>query len=485
SLLQNTELDQEQQEIVTTIRNSGNTLLTIISEILDFSKIEAGKLEIEPVSHLVRKTVEESIDLIASKAHDKGLNVVYFLDPQLPVWIIQDVTRIRQVLANLLSNAVKFTEEGHISIYVKMVNASPLTIQFSVVDTGIGIPKNRVDRLFQSFSQVDASTTRRFGGTGLGLAISKRLAELMGGEMWVESEIGTGSIFHFTIEARLDQSKDNQLLSPAISQIFNKKQALIIDQVAESHRALTAMVKSMGVMTHDVDLDILLLSQTGLSDYSVIILDVDTYLDLPSNVQRLINQVGHEAGLLFLNQLGQKLPEMQVDTRHTLNKPVKFKQLKETLNSIFTGEERRRQTGRLKTFNRDMAEENPLRILLAEDNIVNQKVALGLLSRHGYSADLAANGREVLEAFERQTYDVILMDVNMPEVDGIEASRRIRNNPLIMPQPYIIALTANAFQEDKKQLLENGLMNDYVSKPVSVERLLEALLRVPRSALKE
>ena len=343
-LLLGTELNQEQHDYVKTIRTSGDALLSIINDILDFSKIDSGKMELEIQPFDISSSVEDAIDLVASNASEKGLTIAYNIDKNTPKTIIGDPTRLRQILANLLSNAVKFTISGEVNISVlsKYLKDGRYEIHFRVMDTGIGIPENKMSCLFQSFSQVDLSTTRRYGGTGLGLAISKRLVEMMGGRIWAESELGKGSIFHFTIMAK------ESYLKPAA--------------IRESSRLI--------------------------------------------------------------------------------------------------GSENQTNCNRA------------LRILIAEDNIINQKVILKMLNKLNYHADVAANGLEVLAALERQAYDVVLMDIQMPEMDGLDAAKRIREK---WPDgPKIIAITAYAMQGDREKCIASG-MNDYITKPVNLEELRSVL----------
>lgn len=350
-LLLQTDLDREQRDYLETIRNSGEALLSVINNILDFSKIDGGKIELESLPYDIKDCVEKALNLVAAEASKKDLNLDYTIDPYAPEIIMGDAQRLRQILINLLGNAIKFTNKGEVAVHVssRKFEGNDYEIHFAVEDTGIGIPEDKMDQLFQSFSQVDASTTRKYGGTGLGLAISRRLAELMGGKIWVESEVGKGSIFHFTIIAKAATKKQ------AVSKIEDQ-QSLIISMY----------------------------------------------------------------GLL-----------------------------------------------------------HPLRILLAEDNEVNQMVVLKILDKIGYQADVAVNGLEVLQALKRQPYDLILMDVQMPEMDGLETSKKIR---ALWPNgPKIIAMTAYALKEDREKCLDAG-MDDYISKPVRLEELQSKLNHIENSS---
>ena len=354
-LLLETDLDLQQRDYVETIRTSGDTLLTLINDILDFSKIESGRLELENQPFSLRESISSNLDLVAAAAAEKGLALACHFPPDLPEQVVGDVTRFRQILVNLLSNGVKFTEKGRVDVLVEWQRTGPerAELEVQVRDTGVGIPEDRIDHIFEAFSQADASTTRRFGGTGLGLTISKHLTELMGGRIWAESEVGAGSVFHFTIQVRLADARQ---------------------------------------------------------------------------------------------PTGQERQAAQID--------------------------------------RDLARKLPLRILVADDSVVNQKVARMFLERMGYRCDLAANGLEVLEALQRQHYDVVLMDVQMPELDGLETTRRIRKNAPMGKQPRIVAVTAGAMRGDRERCLAAG-MDDYVSKPVQAEELQQALLRGSHLTLAE
>ena len=476
SLLLDTDLDAEQLDLVKTIRSSGDTLLTVINDILDFSKIEAGKLDFEPVEFDLRLSIEETLDLVAPKAAQKNLNLAYFVEDTVPYSIIQDVTRTRQVLANLLSNAVKFTEEGEVVVKVegqRQANGN-YELHFAVQDTGIGIPPEGIERLFQSFSQVDPSTTRRFGGTGLGLVISKRLVELMGGTMWVDSEVGQGSTFHFTIIAKKGQETTGHF-EPDLVNLRNKRVLVIEDNLTNSRliqQRLAAWQVQSTILTdatqgpvHD-QLDALVIDLSRPSNDGGGSLDkiLSLYPNLPTVV---------------LITLGERLAEHHTSHRlTTISKPIRPSQLHDALVTVMFGGSISSQTSRrISKLDDQMAQQHPLKILLAEDNPVNQKVALGLLKKQGYRADVAATGWEALQALKRQRYDVVLMDINMPEMDGVTATRHIRAEWKADEQPYIIALTANAIQSDRDKYLAAG-MDDYVSKPVRVEELTAALERV-------
>jgi len=479
SLLLDTDLNAEQLDLVNTIRASGDTLLTLINDILDFSKIEANKLELERSNFDLRSYIEETLDLVASQATAKGLHLAYLVDNDVPIQICQDATRIRQILANLLSNAIKFTAQGEVTV---LVSADKLTDQlwelhFAVQDTGIGIPADRFDRLFHSFSQVDATTTRRFGGTGLGLAISKRLAELMDGDMWVESQPGHGSTFHFTIQAQ-DSDQAAEILDTELLPLKNRR-VLVIEEYATIRRMITHLLTAWGVNTlspTQIDKIQLILSE-GLCD-GLIIDSTLTSID-SQELLTLLSQHYPEMPVILLTQLGERISNEQKRPHlATLTKPIHASQLHDALVTLLSGKSMTtRKPLRSTIVDSHMAQRHPLKILLAEDNMVNQKVAVGILAKYGYRADVAANGLEVLAALARQQYDLILMDVNMPDMDGLTATREIRQALPAAEQPYILALTANAMHGDYERCLNAG-MNDYISKPIQVAELIAALNRV-------
>ncbi|WP_299409221.1 response regulator [Acaryochloris sp. IP29b_bin.148] len=509
-LLAYSPLDAQQQDFVDTIRSSGDALLSLINDILDFSKIEAGKLDLETQPFEIRHCIEEAMLIVAPKASEKNLELAYLIHSPIPVAILGDITRLRQILVNLLNNAIKFTGEGEVVIYV---SATPITqqqskadsegrvmptvaeanlsyeIRFDIQDTGIGIPSDKLERLFQSFSQVDTSTTRKFGGTGLGLAISKQLSELMGGKIWVNSEAGKGSTFSFTIVA----SEIPDYVSPNIltdTQLAGK-QLLIVDDNATNREILSLQAQSWGMLTCAVKSGIKALEwlQRGVK-FDLAILDMQMPgMDGLTLAQKIREQsTGQSLPLVILSSLGQDI-RSQAGAQNiaaVLNKPIQQRQLHNVLcqvlgnPSLTAGQP---STGEQLSTN--LAAHSPLRILLAEDMVVNQKVALLTLKQLGYQADVANNGLEVLEALERQVYDLVLMDVQMPEMDGLAATKEVCQRWSSEERPYIIAMTANAMQGDREICLE-AVMDAYITKPVRIPELRDVLSRckpVERSSL--
>ncbi|MCK6555166.1 response regulator [Candidatus Binatia bacterium] len=487
-LLLDTELSPLQREYAETVRNGGETLLVIINDILDFSKIEAGKLELERQPFELRPCVEQALDLMAGATAAKGLELVHFIADTTPAALIGDATRIRQILVNLLSNAVKFTATGEV---VVRVDAEALAgkhhrVHVAVQDTGIGIPRDRMERLFRSFSQVDGSISRRFGGTGLGLAISKQLSELMGGTMWVESEEGIGSTFHFTVVA------EAAAIVPrvgwrAAEQLLAGRRLLVVDDNETNRRLLTQQARAWGMRPlaaasgpealdwirdgEEFDVGLLDVQMPGM-DGLTLAAEIRTLRDAASLPLVMLSSVGEQAAMM---RQGNGAPPPEVAA--FLSKPVKPSVLHDALSGIFDRSDAKSAPAPAPPpVDPELAPLAPLRILVAEDNVVNQKVALSILSRLGYRADVAANGLEAIEAVRRQPYDVVFMDVQMPELDGLEATRRIVRRHAPNARPYIIAMTADAMQGDRERCLDAG-MDDYIAKPVRTEDLRAALER--------
>jgi len=485
-LLLDTFLNPEQAEFTEIIRSSGDALLTIINDILDFSKIEAGRMEMEEQPFDLRDCLETSLDLLKVKASEKGLDLAYQIEAGVPEAVVGDITRLRQILINLLNNAIKFTEKGEVVLSVDSAGADQNastngnTLHFTVCDTGIGIPAERKDRLFQAFSQVDASTTRKYGGTGLGLVISKRLSELMGGEMWVESEVGVGTTFHFTIVAEAaPELKQRPHLSDKQPELAGKR-LLIVDDNATNRRILTLQVRAWGMNSRDTASPAEALAWIERGDpFDLAVLDMQMPEMDGETLAQTIRKLRSASALplvLFSSLSVREADISQGLFAAHLQKPLKPSALFDMLMTLFAGQTQQMTRPRpaKSEFNQEMAAQHPLRILLAEDNMVNQKVALRLLARMGYRADIAGNGLEAIDALERQMYDIILMDVQMPEMDGLEASRQICARWPAGRRARIIAMTANATQEDRQMCLDAG-MDDYISKPVRIEELVRAL----------
>jgi signal transduction histidine kinase/CheY-like chemotaxis protein len=480
-LLLDSRLTAEQREFAETIRSSSESLLTIINDILDFSKIESGKLDLEEYPFNLSECVEESLDLFAFMAADKGLEIAYSIEDATPQMVIGDSTRIRQILVNLIGNAIKFTESGEIEVTVgaSLTSGLQYELAFAVRDTGIGISPESAQQLFEAFRQGDNSSARRYGGTGLGLAISKRLCEMMGGRIWVESEQGKGTTFHFTLRL---EAVSQQNVEPS----FEREQSLLTGKrllIAASGlqcRVLTALVEGWGIHTSVACDSAEALSLLQLKDsFLAVVVDIrDSYQEVEDLITALHGEQP-ELLIVLLVPIGKNYSRA-LDVKEgtvILTKPIKIKQLCRALLSgtACRTDESYDLVGQ-EEFNQRSATYLPLRILLAEDNAVNQKVALLILKSMGYRADVASNGFEVLTALQRQSYDVILMDVQMPQMDGLETARRIHSTYRVNQCPRIIALTANAMQGDRDKCLAAG-MDGYLTKPLRPEELRSALIK--------
>jgi GAF domain-containing protein/CheY-like chemotaxis protein len=486
-LLLDTTLDAEQQDYVATIRDSGDALLTIINDILDFSKIEAGRMDIELHPFDLRECVESALDLVSTRATEKHLDTAYVFEGEVPAAVSGDLTRLRQIILNLLSNAVKFTEAGEVVLTVsaELAGAGRAKLTFAVRDTGIGLSEQGMSRLFQSFSQADSSTTRKYGGTGLGLAISKRLAELMGGTMWVESAgIGKGSTFFFTTLAPLAELPPSRRRDfVGVQHELQGKRVLIVDDNATNRRVLALQTGKWGMGSLDTESPAEALRWLAEGErFDLAILDMHMPEMDGAELARRIRAQGATLPLVLFSSIGRReVGEAESLFDAYLAKPIRQSHLFDTLVSLLAEDATAKapvRTPAKPQMDAGMAARHPLRILLAEDNVVNQKLAMRLLQQMGYRADLASNGIEAVESVQRQPYDVVLMDVQMPELDGLDATRQIC---ALMPpgsRPRIVAMTANAMQGDREMCLAAG-MDDYLTKPIRVERLVEALNGVP------
>jgi len=490
SLLTDTPLNEEQREYVETIRASGEHLLTVINDILDFSKIEAGKLDLEEHAFELRSCVEAALDLVAARAAEKRLDLAYVLDDSVPPAVMGDEGRLRQVLVNLLSNAVKFTSQGEVVVTAtaRDLGDGRIDLHVQVADTGIGIPLDRMAKLFQPFVQADASTTRQFGGTGLGLAICKRLVERMDGTIWAEARPGGGSVFHVSIRARPAQVRVRAAQLGPLPRLAGKR-LLIVDDNATNRQILTTQAARWGMDAKAVPLPSEALALAAADDpFDVAVLDYQMpEMDGIALARALQGRPGMRGRpMVLLSSLGPAREQARaagvVFAAH-LTKPIKPSQLLDALmQAVDRSAEPSKPAERAPGFDHAMAQALPLRILVVEDNAVNQKVALRTLARLGYQADVAGNGAEAIAGIARQRYDVLLMDVQMPVMDGLEATRRIRERWPGPEGPRIVAMTADALQEDRERCLDAG-MDDYLSKPIRLEELVAALRKCePRTA---
>jgi signal transduction histidine kinase/CheY-like chemotaxis protein len=476
-LLLDTELTPEQREFAEVIRSSGDALLHVIDDILDYSKIEVGKLELERAPFDLRACVAESLDIVARRASEKEIELGCLVGDGVPAGVLGDPARLRQVLLNLLSNAVKFTERGEIVVELDAhpVGAGSHELRMAVRDTGIGIPADRVTRVFESFTQVDASTTRRYGGTGLGLAITRRIVELMDGTLELTSVEGRGSTFTVTWladEAELPLPTVQSSVQPRLE----GRRVLVVDDNATNREIVRRQTRSWGMEPVPVGRPALALQLLDAGErFDVAVLDhLMPEMD-GIELAREVKTRTVDLPLILVTSLGRLPPgEAMRDFDAQLSKPLKVAQLHDALSRVLeapAGEEApasapREESGR-----------SPIEILLVEDGAVNQTVALGMLARLGHRADVAWNGLEALEALEQRPYDVVLMDVQMPELDGLDATRRIREQ-WRDGGPHIIAMTANAMADDREECLAAG-MDDYLAKPIRLESLAEALRAAP------
>jgi signal transduction histidine kinase/CheY-like chemotaxis protein len=475
SLLKQTSLTIEQKEYTDTIITSGEALLNVINDILDFSKIEAGKMELEQKDFNLRSCIEEVLDLFAVKANKMGIDLIYQIDFKVPATIIGDSLRLRQVITNLVSNAVKFTQQGEIFIGVRLqnVNGNKASLGFEVRDSGIGIPSDKIGRLFKAFSQVDSSTTRKYGGTGLGLVICEKLIGLMQGEISVESEVGKGTKFSFDIVVELTQEAQNEAnLDIAI---LEGKKVLIVGDNFTSNSVIQSNLQQFKCKTTLATSGkeaLLMLFETA--DIDLIVADMQM-IDMDGmQLASRVRQEHAKLPIVLLSGLGDDKPKGRLeDFCSIVNKPIKQNVFIKQILRLLKREEgpvQVEKTNNLLTT--EFSKIYPLNILIAEDNATNQKLAERVLTKLGYKPEKALNGEEALFAHEKRSYDLILMDMQMPIMDGLEATGKIRL--LAGKQPIIIATTANAMAEDRKMCLDAG-MDDYISKPLKVEELVKII----------
>jgi PAS domain S-box-containing protein len=491
-LLLQTSLDAEQRDFATTIQTSAESLLAIINDILDFSKIEAGHIELEAIPFDLATCIEGALDVVAPAAASKGLELAYEVGPNLPRALLGDPGRLRQIVLNLLSNAVKFTEVGEVvmSVSARLLEASDLhtedarwEVSIAIRDTGIGIPADRMSRLFQSFSQADVSISRRFGGTGLGLAISRRLAELQGGSITADSSGVPGEGAVFTLRILAPEAPGDAVLAPAARAPggLSGTKALVVDDSSTHRRILRSQLRRWG-MTVQVTAsgqDAVTCVRDG-SDFDIALVD-HRLPDMDAAV--LATALGEASGqrplpVVMVSSIGDRGP-IAGNVVAWLTKPIKpLSLLGALLDALTDVAEVTPKDEAPPSSAASMAERQPLRILLAEDNVVNQKLALRLLQRMGYAAEVAADGLEAIAALEAGTFDLVLMDVQMPELDGLEATRRIRRRWPGTSGPRIVAMTANAMTGDRELCLAAG-MDGYISKPIRTEELIAALQATP------
>jgi CheY-like chemotaxis protein len=467
-----------------TIYNSSESLLRIINDILDFSKIEAGKMELESQPFDLRGCIEETLDLLASRAFEKQLELVYEVDSQIPSQVLGDNQRLRQVLVNLLGNALKFTEQGDIYIKVtKLPTApgtseknSPLNLHFAVRDTGIGVTPDRLSKLFQPFAQADVSTARKYGGTGLGLAISRKLVELMGGKMWAESVPGKGSTFHFTANLEVQPEAQPPAHANRLPRLADLK-ILIINQNLASRNRLLKQCQDWGMVPQAPENPgkaLELLGQGMVFDLALLDLNAkgSENLQIATEIHKIPSASMMPLVLLSPLGKGKNTQESgQIIFANSVQKPVKPAQLCAAFERAVLNPQMAARAIESPKATKLLSEIFPMRILVVDDNTINQRVAVRILQQLGYQPEIAGNGREALDALDGKPFDFILMDVMMPELDGIEATRLLRKrqaNPAYknyQSRIIVVAVTAHAMQGDREKCISAG-MDDYLSKPV-------------------
>ena len=488
-LLLGTKMSHEQQQYTSTIQSSADALLNLINDILDFSKIEAGHLELESLDFDLQDLMDDFATSMAFRAQEKGLELICVLDPQVPTLLCGDTGRLRQILTNLTGNAIKFTQAGEVFVHITLINETEVScqLQISVYDTGIGIPEDKLDALFNKFSQVDASTTRRFGGTGLGLAISKQLTEMMGGKIGVKSKEGQGSAFWFTVH--LAKQANFLTEKEPLPEILRDKRILIVDDNTTFSEMLSAQVASWSMRPVSIPngkktLEILYQAHDAGDPFHLLV--IDEQIPGMDDGETLGCQIHSDPRLaaihlIILNTIALS-HHATLDFATYLSKPLRSKQLKSTLIALLSNNLTDTPDSPINTIPQPTDSEiyftdNTANcILVADDNITNQQVTVGMLKKMGLQVDCVSNGIEAIEALKLTAYDLILMDCQMPQMDGYEATRYIRTAGTSVPNPDIpvIAMTANAMQGDREKCLEAG-MNDYISKPINFQSLMKIL----------
>ena len=477
-LLMNTPMSKKQSEFVESIHLSGEHLLTVINDVLDFSKMEAGKLDLKREPLELRACIEDVLNLLTSKALEKDLELAYAVGPSIPLFIEGDMVRLRQVLTNLLGNAIKFTDSGEITVFVMLRNQvdGEYELEFQINDTGPGIPAERLESIFEQFSRAEETLSHRHEGTGLGLAISRRLVEMMEGRIWAESTLGVGSHFHFTLKTRQAAGKLKPFLHPNIPEIVGKH-ILVVENNPASSQALSDFCSGWGAKVDSVKSvsDAIGWIAVGRT-YDIALVDSNLPGDTPLEFAKYVrNRYDKQTlPLILIAPPNDRHPKDTVRELYNLylTKPITRSRLFDSLMTVLG--ELNLLTIRPEITQNKLGERLPLRILLAEDNPINQIVATSILDEMAYKADVAENGREVIEMLRKKPYHVIFMDMQMPEMDGVEATRRIREEFPADRQPVIIAMTANAMDSGKQECLAAG-MNDYISKPILPETVEAAL----------
>jgi CheY-like chemotaxis protein/nitrogen-specific signal transduction histidine kinase len=474
ALLKETELDAEQQEYTQAIIHSGEALLNVINDILDFSKIEAGKMDLELYDFAPLKCIEEVMELFAGKAAHSNLELVYQVDHQLPTQVIGDGMRLRQILINLVGNSLKFTSKGEVFLGVSLINKfnQEIEIGFEVRDTGIGIPANKLANLFEAFSQADVATTRNYGGTGLGLAISQRLVGLMDGKITVTSEEGAGTSFNFNIKCSVSaQPQKEEFVIDLLS--IRDKQLLVVDDNPTQQRVLQQKLAQWGIIAVPAYAGAKAIDILKNRTFDAVICD----LKMPEmdgiELTTLIKQQYPELPVILLNTIGRDVKKQHPGLFEAiLTKPVKQAHLANALLMVLQHQQTEQVQKADNSLNKSFAISHPLKIMVAEDNPVNQLLILKVLDKLGYTPTLTATGKEAIRALEQEYHDVLLMDVELPEMNGLEATRHIRKHHT--KQPLIVAITANVMAENREECYKAG-MDNYITKPIKLDAFLTIL----------
>ena len=485
SLLMDTRLEADQRSYVEIIQSSGKTLLTLINDILDFSKIEAGKVQLERHAFFLHKIVEEIMDAVVKRASRKNIDLACHIHPETKEALYGDAVRIKQILVNLLDNAIKFTDRGRVSLIIDSVTQTHdlqqhRYIRFTVQDTGIGISEERLESIFASFTQADSSTTRKYGGTGLGLAICRRLCKMMGGDINVTSELGKGSTFQCTIRAYDVQSARFLATYPQPPLHLTGQRLLIVSENPVRSAYVSSMCDTANLKTMQASTaaEMIALLKEGKIFDALIIDDTPGIHDTLDAIQA-IRRKGIEWPIILLGERNDIEPDDALRITHVLPKPIKRTVFYSALGSCITGEGEMEAEPTTPLFDRSLGQTNPLRILIAEDDNINQQLAQLLFSRMGYNPDIVSNGKEVLEAVSRQSYDVIFMDIYMPEMDGLSAAKSIHAASTRHNRPRIIAMTASVTPYDKKRCREAN-MDGFISKPIDIDKLTTTLKALRR-----
>ncbi len=483
-----TELTPEQREYLETVKMSADSLLTVINDILDFSKIEAGRIDLETIDFNLRDCLETSLKTLAVRADEKGLELLCEVAPEVPDVVRGDSGRLRQVIINLAGNAIKFTEKGEVALKVEVeaIHEHDCTLRFTVVDTGVGIPGEKLQLIFEPFSQADTSTTRKYGGTGLGLTISTRLVEMMRGKIWVESELGRGSQFHFTARLGIADTKVIEVGAIAPPEILRAVRVLVVDDNRTNRRILEGMLgrwemKSSSVQDGEEALAKLSEAQEAGEPFALILMDMHMPKMDGFELIEEIRQGPHPstAMIMMLTSAGHRGDAarcQELGVAAYLLKPIRQSELREAIARVLGAREQKGAIPLITRYSLHDAREPAasLRILLAEDNAVNQRLASRLLEKRGHSVVVAGNGREALEALEKHHFDLVFMDVQMPVMDGFEATAAIRKKEGGGVHLPIVALTAHAMKGDREKCLAGG-MDEYLTKPIRPQELDEVL----------